>query len=163
MKTQITIKENYMKSSRILIAAALAAATTSAFAADQADVRVTASVLNNCKIISTKDINFGALDPAAATDRSANGAVSFVCTKNVDYALSADQGANFDGASKRRQMKGGDKDFLPYALEKDTFAGKGSGFSTPLNITLTANVAGNDYKDLPAANYADLLRVTLTP
>jgi hypothetical protein len=60
-------------------------------------------------------------------------------------------------------MKGGDTDFLPYALEKDTFAGKGSGFSTPLNITLTANVAGNDYKDLPAANYADLLRVTLTP
>ncbi len=152
-----------MKSSRILIAALIASATSMAFAADQADVRVTASVLNNCKIVSTKDINFGALDPAAAADRSANGAVSFVCTKNVDYALTTDQGANFDGASQRRQMKGGEADFLPYALANDTFTGKGAGFSTPLNITLTANVAGNDYKDLPAADYADVLRVTLKP
>jgi len=152
-----------MKTSRIIIATLIAAATSAAFAADQADVRVTASVLNNCKIISTKDINFGALDPAAATDRSANGAVSFLCTKNVEYALSADQGTNFDGASKRRQMKGGDKDFLPYALENDSFAGKGAGFSTPLSVTLTANVAGTDYKDLPAADYADVLRVTLKP
>ncbi len=152
-----------MKTTRIILATLVAAAASQAFAADQADVRVTASVLNNCKIISTKDINFGALDPAAATDRTANGSVSFVCTKNVDYALTADSGVNFDSASKSRRMKGGDKDFLPYALAADSFSGKGAGFSTPLSVTLTANLAGASYKDLPAADYADVLRVTLTP
>lgn len=152
-----------MKLSRIALATIIAASAVGAQAADQADVRVTASVINNCKIISTRDINFGALDPATANDRTANGSVNFVCTKNVDYALTADQGANFDAAAKRRQMKGGDRDFLPYALERESFSGKGAGFGNPLSVTLTASVAGADYKNLPAADYVDVLRVTLTP
>lgn len=152
-----------MKLTRIAIATIIASTAIASHAADQADVRVTASVVNNCKILSTKDINFGALDPAIANDRTAQGSVSFVCTKNVDYALTADQGANFDAASKRRQMKGGDRDFLPYALERDSFSGRGAGFGNPLEVTLAAAITGADYKNLPAADYVDVLRVTITP
>ncbi len=151
-----------MKLTRIAIATIIASTAIASHAADQADVRVTASVVNNCKILSTNDINFGALDPAVANDRSAQGSISFVCTKNVDYALTADQGSNFDAASSRRQMKGGNE-FLPYALAQASFSGKGAGFGNPLSVTLAAAIAGADYRNLPAADYVDVLRVTLTP
>jgi spore coat protein U-like protein len=149
--------------SRLLIATIAASFAAAAGAADQADVRVTAAVINNCKIKSSEDINFGKLDPALATDQKAQGSVTFACTKNVDYTVAADQGANFDSAASKRRMKGADQNFLPYALEQASFTGKGQGFSAPIRVALAANIAGTDYKDLPADNYADLLRVTITP
>jgi spore coat protein U-like protein len=148
---------------KVLLSAVLASLTSVAFAADQADVKVTATVTNNCKITATEDINFGLLDPAAATDVSAKGSVSFKCTKNADYTVSADNGANWDAAASKRQMKNGGKDFLPYALAESRFAGKGSGFSTPISVALNASLSGVDYKDLPADSYADVLRVTIAP
>ncbi|MFD0726359.1 Csu type fimbrial protein [Lysobacter brunescens] len=133
-----------------------------AMAADGADVRVTAAVINNCKIIETQDINFGSLDPANATDVDAQGAVVLKCTKGVDYALSADMGRNEDGG-KRRMKADGSNDFLAYALGQDSFAGTGQGFSNPITVALAASIAGNDYRDLPADAYADTLRFTVTP
>lgn len=133
-----------------------------AFAADNADVQVTAAVLNNCKIIDTQDINFGSLDPANAIDVDGDGAVVLKCTKGVDYALSADMGRNED-AGQRRMKAGASDEFLTYTLAQDAFAGTGQGFSTPITVALAASVAGNDYRDLPADSYADTLRFTVTP
>lgn len=133
-----------------------------ASAADGADVRVTAAVLNNCKIIETQDINFGSLDPANATDVDGDGAVVLKCTKGVDYALSADMGRNENGGKRRMKADSSDS-FLTYSLAQDAFAGVGEGFSNPITVALAASVAGNDYRDLPADAYADTLRFTVTP
>jgi spore coat protein U-like protein len=152
-----------MKVRTLVIAAMMiAGVTNSAFAADSADVQVTAEVLRNCKIIETQDINFGSLDPANAVDVDAKGAVTLKCTKDVDYALSADMGQNEDGGARR--MKAGATDsFLGYKLAQDSFAGVGAGFSSPINVGLAATVSGTDYRDLPADSYADTLRFTVMP
>lgn len=152
-----------MKLNKVLLSAVLTTLATGAFAADSADVKVTAAVINNCKITSTEDINFGQLDPAAATDQSAKGSVSFKCTKSADYTVTADNGANWDAKASKRQMKGAADNFLPYALAQATFTGKGSGFSTPIVVALNASLSGADYKDLAADSYADVLRVTIAP
>lgn len=153
---------NHIKSIALISAIAAASMSSTSFAADQADVQVLAAVINNCKIISTQDINFGQLDPAAATDASAQGAVTLACTKNVNYLLAADQGQNSDGSSRR--MRGGaNGDLLAYQLAQDSFAGVGAGFSSPATIGLDASIAGSDYKDLPADAYADTLRFTVMP
>jgi len=135
----------------------------SVFAADGADVKVTASVVKNCKISATRDINFGALDPAQATNASAQGAVVFACTRGAEYKLTADNGQNFDQSASKRRMKGDTDNFLPYAIAQDSFAGKGQGFSQPITVALAASIAGSDYRDLPAESYADTLRLTIEP
>ena len=132
-------------------------------AADEKDVKVTASVLQNCKVNSAQDIGFGTLDPAQALDTVATGQISFSCTKDVDYALTADNGTHYDGAASKRQMKGDGQNFLPYGIAESSFAGKGMGFSNPVGIVLTASILGSDYRDLPADNYLDTLRVSINP
>jgi spore coat protein U-like protein len=146
-----------------LLAAALAGLAPAALATESADIRVTATVINTCRIVAAEDIAFGALDPATATDVAAEGAVSFKCTKNADYALVADNGANWDAAAGKRRMKGSGENHLPYALAQASFTGKGAGFGTPVRVAIRASVAGADYRDLPADAYADTIRLTLTP
>lgn len=146
-----------------LLAAALAGLAPAALAAESAEIRVTATVINTCRIVATEDIAFGTLDPAAATDVAAEGAVSFKCTKNADYALTADNGANWDAAAGRRRMKGAGDGYLPYALAQASFAGKGAGFGTPIRVAIRASLSGADYRDLPADAYADTIRLTLAP
>jgi spore coat protein U-like protein len=148
---------------RILVAAALAGLAPLAMAAESAEIRVSATVINTCKITSTEDIAFGQLDPSAATDVTAEGAVTFKCTKNADYTVSVDHGSNWDGTAGKRQMKSGGKDVLPYALAESSFSGKGSGFTTPIRLALRASLAGAAYRDLPADAYTDTLRVSINP
>jgi spore coat protein U-like protein len=157
------LKGKIMNLRKLAATVALLSMAGAAAAADQADVRVSASVINNCKILATQDINFGQLDPAVADDKKASGEIRFACTRNVDYLLTANEGANFDKATSSRRMKGGADTFLPYGIEQATFNGRGEGFSNPLKVTLAASLAGANYKDLPADNYVDVIRVTLTP
>lgn len=145
-----------------LAAALFAGYASAALAADEADVQVTATVINNCKFMDTKDINFGSLDPSNAVDVNADGAVVLKCTRDVDYTLSADMGQNESNGARRMKADGSD-DYLTYALAQDSFSGTGLGFSNPISVALAATVAGNDYRDLPAAAYADTLRFTVTP
>lgn len=148
---------------RILAAAILAGIMPRALAADSAEIRVTATVINTCKITATRDITFGSLDPSLATDLSAEGMVSFKCTKNADYTVTADNGANWDASAGKRRMKGAGVNFLSYAIAQSSFTGKGEGFSTPISLAIRASVTGADYRDLPADAYADTLRVTINP
>ncbi len=156
----MNIRNNIIAS--LVLVGAMGVVTGQAFAADNADVQVTAAVINNCKIIDTQDIDFGSLDPANAIDVDGEGAVVLKCTKGVDYALSADMGRNEDGG-ERRMKAGSSNDFLAYALAQDSFSGTGQGFSNPITVALAASVSGSDYRDLPADAYADTLRFTVTP
>jgi spore coat protein U-like protein len=151
-----------MKTAYKLAFVAVVASCSFSALAEQADVKVTASVIGNCRIMNIEDINFGALDPAQASDQKAEGNVEFACTKNIDYKLSVDQGQHFNRETGKRQMNEG-KENLPYSLDKDEFAGLGAGFSNPMKVSLNATVYGRDYRDLPALSYSDTLRLTLLP
>jgi len=132
-------------------------------AGETTELRVTASVIANCKILQIQDINFGALDPGQASNASAEGHISFACTRGVDYRMTVDQGENFDPERSSRRMKGNTADYLPYRIDNEVVSGSGTGFSAPLNFSIQASVSGADYRDLPVAAYQDTLRITLEP
>ncbi len=138
-------------------------AVSKAQAGESFEMRVTASVLGVCKIAGTQDIHFGGLDPSQAVNSTAQGSVTFKCTRGVDYHVSADHGQNYDVATQRRRMKGGDAWYLPYSLSTETFAGVGLGFNQSIVLNIDATILGNDYRDLPALQYSDVLRLTLEP
>lgn len=152
-----------MKIRTLLATLITAGVAGGAFAADSADIKVKAAVAENCKISSTQDISFGTLDPAQATDASAKGGVTFACTKNVNYTLSAGNGEHFDAAASTRRMKGADQNFLPYAIAQSTFTGQGQGFGNAISVALDAKVAGSDYRNLPADSYLDTVVLTIKP
>lgn len=133
-----------------------------AWAGDAATVRVSATVLGVCKIASVDDIRFGELDPSRPVDVEARGAVRLLCTRGVDYRLVVDAGQSRDATTGLRRMRGGGA-FLPYTLTAEDFSGVGAGFRTPIELPLTATVHGDDYRDLPAAHYDDVIRVVLEP
>lgn len=132
-------------------------------AGETTELRVTASVNSNCKILQIQDINFGALDPGQASNASEEGHISFACTRGVDYRMTIDQGANFDSERSSRRMKANAADYLPYRIDNEVVSGSGTGFSLPLNFSIQASVSGADYRDLPVAAYHDTLRITLEP
>lgn len=137
--------------------------TNSANAGDAIDVRVSASVLGVCKIHSVRDIQFGSLDPSQATNTFSEGAIAFMCTRGVDYRLVVGNGENYDSSSSRRRMKAADGSYLPYSLNTESFSGTGTGFRAPINLPLVASIQGNDYADLPALAYSDVIRLVLEP
>lgn len=133
-----------------------------ASAGDAAIVRVSATVLGVCKIASVEDIRFGDLDPSHPVDVEARGAIRLLCTRGVDYRLSVDAGQSYDAQSGQRRMRSPHA-FLPYALGGDAFSGVGTGFRTPIELPLAATIRGDDYRDLPAETYGDVIRVVLEP
>ncbi len=86
-------------------------------AGETTELRVTASVIANCKILQIQDINFGALDPGQASNASEEGHISFACTRGVDYLMTIDQGENFDSEHSSRRMKSNAADYLPYPID----------------------------------------------
>lgn len=144
------------------LAMVFALACAQAHAGDAATLRVSATVLGVCKIASVDDIRFGDLDPSRPVDVEAGGAVRLLCTRGVDYRLTIDNGEGYDAAAGRRRMRGGGA-FLPYALSADAFSGIGTGFRTPIELPLVATIRGDDYRDLPAEDYGDVVRVVLEP
>jgi spore coat protein U-like protein len=141
----------------------LLALAAPAMAGDAATVRVTATVLGICKVVGVDDISFGDLDPSQPINSQAQGAVRFMCTRGVDYRLSIDQGMHHDPGTALRRMRGAGDHFLPYALAGDGFSGTGTGFRTPIELPLMATIRGEDYQDLPASGYEDVIRVVLEP
>lgn len=141
---------------------ALLVAPAIVHAAESVEMRVSASVISNCKIQSVSNIQFGLLDPGTAANLQANGVVSLSCTKGVDFALYANQGENPTPQGGRR-MKSGTNQYLPYTLSSNQYSGTGQGFSRPIDINITANINGSDYRDLPADTYNDVIRISLEP
>lgn len=132
-------------------------------AGETTELRVTANVIANCKMLQVQDINFGSLDPGQAVGTSAEGYISFACTKGVDYRITIDRGEHYDADRGIRRMQGSSSAFLPYSIDNDQVSGSGSGFSVPLGFSIRASVRGEDYRDLPVAAYQDTLRITLEP
>lgn len=127
-------------------------------------MRADVDVVGVCKILNSRDINFGTLNPQEAADTFAEGGLTFACTRGMDYRLVIDKGQNFDQQSQtRRLISDAGKYYLPYMLKTDGLQGQGSGFQHPLEIQLHANIMAADYKDIPAGSYQDSLRIVFEP
>jgi spore coat protein U-like protein len=128
-------------------------------ATDTATLAVSATVSAFCEL-STNPVNFGAYDPAVATDTSTDaalgngtgtaGSLAVDCTQNVNFTLTLDAGANpGSGASGAWAMGGSEAgnagSFLGYDLFFDA-DGAGAGVPAPITAgTSFVSDTGNGY------------------
>ena len=133
------------------------------YAGETIQMHVTANVIAVCKVNTASDIHFGGLDPSQAVDVTANGNISFMCTKGVDYKMTVGRGLYFDNESQRRQMKSLSNDYLPYSIKDEEISGVGTGFTNPTSLNVAARISASDYKDLPAGVFSDTIRILIEP
>jgi spore coat protein U-like protein len=100
----------------IALAFALVAVAPAAFAAGSqpANLTISATVINNCKI-STTPVGFSNYDPLSATPNQANGTVVITCTKNAAPTIWLGNGVSYS-APNRRMTDG--TNFMNYDLYK---------------------------------------------
>lgn len=133
--------------------------SSAAWAADQATVAVSATVVGNCKFNTDGTVAF-TLDPG--TGGNVTGTVTnptFWCTKNANWTIADDLGVNEVGV--QRNMANG-TDLIPYSFSY-TATGTGRGKSDPITMDIAASVAEGDYIDMPAGNYYDTVTLSITP
>lgn len=129
---------------------------TSAWAYEGRPIVVSTTVLPICRIQAVEDIRFGTLDPAVASNVIGEGAVTIACTRGVDFRLAVDS-----VPSGRRTMRGVGDTVLPYSILSSSLSGTANGFLNPSKIWLKASIRGEDYRDLPAYTYTDIIRVSV--
>lgn len=148
-----------MKKILVLGAAIVMAMTGSAFAAGNANVAVSATVLGTCTI-SAGTAGFGNLDPAGAGVVNATVADPQVtCTNGAPYSIIDDDGLNETGPNAN-QMTDGSGNVIAYSFN---YTSSGIGTGGAVNIGLAASVAQVDYQNKPAGAYADTVTLTVTP
>lgn len=162
-----------MKTKITLIAIALAAISSQAFAAGTAtaNFQATATVSSSCVVTAT-NVNFGTITPDATGSATANGVITSRCSNKVGYTLSLNAGAGTIAARKMAGATAGNTDQLAYNLYTDAGATEvwGDG-ATGSTVGLTGNGADqtstvygklslNQY--IKPDNYADNLTVTLS-
>jgi len=151
----------------IVILACLAAVGTAAFG-DTGTLAVTATVLSKsvCKFdTNTSTLNFGALDPAVATDVNATSSVDFVCRGSAPVAaflFTDDNGQNMSGPGARRMRRAAAPEYLPYDLAFSPASG-----TVPKNVHRTLTISGTvhwaDFRGAMAGAYADSVVVSILP
>jgi spore coat protein U-like protein len=105
---------------KLLVVAALPLASASAFGATaNANLAVSASVINNCSI-STTPLAFGPYDPVVANltaALNASGTVTVACAKgSTGLTIGMDNGAHYLAATTRQMLGGTSAGLLAYGL-----------------------------------------------
>ena len=147
-----------------VVAVAVVAMAGAAMAGGTTTVDVTANVVGTCKFNSGGSVAFGNLDPSLAP-ATVNGTVvkpQFWCTKNAPYTISDDIGSHESGLIFRMQSADVATDFLPYTFSY-TKTGTGGGKSSPIDLTITAQVSLDDTINIAAGAYTDIVTLTITP
>ena len=161
-----------IKNKLSLMALALAALSTQAFAGTATATFQATATLNSACTVSASTVSFGAITPAATGTAAATGTVTSTCSNNVPYTLAINGGVSADISA--RTMAGaasGNTDKLAYNLYTESAAtniwgdgvkGKTVGL-TGTGIAQTSTVYGqlslNQY--LKPDTYTDNLTVTL--
>ncbi len=122
---------------------------------------VQATVLAICKIQATQHIDFGMIDPAQVVNTQAQGLVRVACSRGLNFKITVNYGQAFDERRNLRQMRNISGETLPYSLTLDKPGEIGKGFHTPIDFSLSAQINGRDYVDLPSGIYSDVLRVAI--
>lgn len=140
----------------------------SCFAASSV-VSVSAVILSksNCKFkANSAALDFGSLDPAAATDVITQATIDFVCNGSANpatYLIVDDDGLHETGTdANRMQHATNPAAFLPYSFSLSPTSGtvpKGA----DQTLTITGTVFGADYQTALAGSYADTVIVTINP
>lgn len=147
----------------VIVTVVLMAASAALAATDTATLNVSATVVANCRIISTSAINFGNYDPTDTNPLDAAGSFDFRCTKGTSYDL------YITPATGSRTMTDG-TDTLNFELYTD--AGRVSAWPSALpgmagvaasNAPDTANVYGRiaSGQDVGAGGYNGSVTVTI--
>lgn len=151
-----------------LITSLLFAAESSALAASNGAVSVSATVLSksNCRFKNptTATLAFGNLDPTNPIPVPASTTLEFICAGSAPlatYLISSGNGLHFSG--KRRMQNSSDLAFyVPYDLTLDPLTA-----TVPKNSdqTLTINglIAGADYRFASAGTYTDQVILSINP
>lgn len=156
-----------MKISRFSAATALVAAallgSSSAFAADTANISVSATVTGACKFNSGGSLSF-TLDPTSGADAAPTAKTDpkFWCTNGATYTVTDNSGLYASGGARRMRHASDTTKFIPYALTY-TASGTGSGKNTELTLALTSSIANADFVDAPAGSYTDTVQLSITP
>jgi spore coat protein U-like protein len=151
----------------LVVLAFLAAAVPTAIG-DTGTLAVTATVISKsqCKFdTTTSTLNFGALDPAVASDVTASASVGYVCRGSAPVAaflFTDDYGQNPSGPGARRMRHAAAPEFLPYDLAFSPASG-----TVPKNVHRTLTISGTvgwaDFRGSMAGAYADSVVVSILP
>lgn len=141
------------------------AASGAAFAQSATtDFEVRIDITSTCHFAAdATDVDFGSV-ASTATNVTASGALSVLCTPGTDFSIELDEGENGDGAGNRA-MAGSGGVTVPYQLYQDTgmqvpwgvgaganaYSGTGTGSAETIEVhgrVPSANFrAGDDYSD----------------
>jgi len=111
------------KYATLLLASAVAVASTPALAATTADLQISASVVGACEIEKTADLTFANYDALDPQDVDAQGTLRVRCTNGVTGTITLDEGAHADGAARRMAHATDTNSFLTYELYSDAAGG----------------------------------------
>lgn len=103
------------------IAAAMALASTSAFAQDaSSDLRIEASIENSC-VIDANDVS-GVVLNGTSVSFEVTTSVQVLCNAGTAYSVSPGDGLNFGASAmpNRRALSDGEGNFIPYALYQES-------------------------------------------
>jgi len=145
----------------ILLSSAFAAP---AVAGDNANLNISASVNGTCKFTTaTFNMNFGALDPAAAVLQNQSTALTYKCTKNQ-----AATSFSFDTVtvSPTSVNLSNGIDNIPVSLSWTVPATQGSGFGgavVPISMTVSGQILAADYANVSAGAYTKTVAVVVAP
>ena len=146
---------------------ALAAMSAQPAFAQNADLAVSAEVVETCRI-TTLPIEFGTIDVTTATDHDADGSFTVTCTAGTTWAASADAGENSTDVTARKLASGTDR--LNYGIftnvaRTTNFGGAttipGLATGLPIPTPVYGRVPGSQ-TGVPAGTYADSVTITLT-
>ena len=146
-----------------VLAALIAAVVAAPAFADNATLVVSANVTGTCKFTTNSfNMNFGALDPVLAPDVSLGTALTYKCTQNT-----AASSFSFDGISispTTVNIANG-ANTIPVALSWTVPATLGSGFGAggTISMTVTGNITGTTYANVPAGAYTKNVAVVVAP
>jgi spore coat protein U-like protein len=139
-------------------------------AADSNAVSVTATVISkgNCTFrLKTATLDFGTLDPATPTDKSANTTLIYRCqaqgNKPITFSITDDSGLYETGPNAPRMRHTTQPtEYLPYSLTLTPTSGTVPKV-TEFPLTVTGTVRGVDYQDSLIGNYSDTVVITIEP
>lgn len=127
-------------------------------------IGVGAGAVGNCKFhTAAAQLNFGNLDPAAASDASTTATLSFKCTRGASWSVTDDGGLNDVPAGAYRMRHAVFNAYLPYSLTYTNAFGTSQGANVTEILTVNGLVRRADYSLATTGNYADTVSLTISP
>jgi spore coat protein U-like protein len=155
-----------MKSSKKLIAAAVAGlamfASSAAQASDTHTINVSATVTGVCKFVSAGPTNVSlTLDPTATSGGDSQPAViQYRCTKNTAPVFTV--ASTSTGSSTGGELRNGGEAIVYAIAAASGGAGDGMGAGAEKDLTVTVSANHVDAANVPAGSYTDTITIDIS-